>query len=119
MRPLRRAAAAAGSTSSTSCSPESTTPRAQAAELAKLLDRELYKVNLIPYNPTGSSDGAAPGISREAIERFKSVLDRARIPATVRLTRGRDIAAACGQLAVQNDQIAAQTAPEVAASSLV
>jgi adenine C2-methylase RlmN of 23S rRNA A2503 and tRNA A37 len=31
--------------------------------------------------------------------RFKSVLDRAHVPATVRLTRGRDIAAACGQLA--------------------
>ena len=39
------------------------------------------------------------GSSREAIERFKSVLERARIPATVRLTRGRDIEAACGQLA--------------------
>jgi 23S rRNA (adenine2503-C2)-methyltransferase len=39
------------------------------------------------------------GSSREAIAAFKSVLDRARIPATVRLTRGRDIAAACGQLA--------------------
>ena len=34
-----------------------------------------------------------------AIEAFKRVLDRARIPATVRLTRGRDIEAACGQLA--------------------
>jgi 23S rRNA (adenine2503-C2)-methyltransferase len=33
------------------------------------------------------------------IEKFKSVLERARIPATVRLTRGRDIEAACGQLA--------------------
>jgi adenine C2-methylase RlmN of 23S rRNA A2503 and tRNA A37 len=33
------------------------------------------------------------------IEAFKAELDRARIPATVRLTRGRDIAAACGQLA--------------------
>jgi adenine C2-methylase RlmN of 23S rRNA A2503 and tRNA A37 len=30
---------------------------------------------------------------------FKSVLDRARLPATVRLTRGRDIAAACGHAA--------------------
>ena len=30
---------------------------------------------------------------------FKSVLDGARLPATVRLTRGRDIDAACGQLA--------------------
>ena len=39
------------------------------------------------------------GSSRETIERFKSVLEHARIPATVRLTRGRDIEAACGQLA--------------------
>jgi 23S rRNA (adenine2503-C2)-methyltransferase len=52
-------------------------------------------VNLIPYNPTGLYAGS----SREAIERFKAVLDRARVPATVRLTRGRDIEAACGQLA--------------------
>jgi adenine C2-methylase RlmN of 23S rRNA A2503 and tRNA A37 len=34
------------------------------------------------------------------IERFKNMLDRARIPATVRLTRGRGIEAACGQRAV-------------------
>jgi 23S rRNA (adenine2503-C2)-methyltransferase len=39
------------------------------------------------------------GADRDAIAAFKSVLDRARLPATVRLTRGRDIAAACGQLA--------------------
>ena len=52
-------------------------------------------MNLIPYNPTGMYDGS----SRDAIAAFKSVLDRARLPATVRLTRGRDIAAACGQLA--------------------
>jgi 23S rRNA (adenine2503-C2)-methyltransferase len=39
------------------------------------------------------------GSSRGAIAAFKSVLERARIPATVRLTRGRDIEAACGQLA--------------------
>jgi 23S rRNA (adenine2503-C2)-methyltransferase len=40
------------------------------------------------------------GSSRPAIEAFKAVLERARVPATVRLTRGRDIEAACGQLAV-------------------
>jgi 23S rRNA (adenine2503-C2)-methyltransferase len=67
----------------------------QARALASLLDAGSFKVNLIPYNPTGAFDGS----SRDAIERFKAVLDRARIPATVRLTRGRDIAAACGQLA--------------------
>ncbi len=39
------------------------------------------------------------GSPRERIARFKAVLDRARLPQTVRLTRGRDIQAACGQLA--------------------
>jgi 23S rRNA (adenine2503-C2)-methyltransferase len=67
----------------------------QARELAKLLDSKYFKVNLIPYNPTGMYDGS----SRDTVARFKAVLDHARVPATVRLTRGRDIAAACGQLA--------------------
>ena len=66
-----------------------------ARALAALLDGRSFKVNLIPYNPTGMYEGS----SRETIERFKTVLERARIPATVRLTRGRDIEAACGQLA--------------------
>jgi 23S rRNA (adenine2503-C2)-methyltransferase len=68
---------------------------AQARLLASLLGRDAFKVNLIPYNPTGLFDGS----SRAAIAAFKAELDRARVPATVRLTRGRDIAAACGQLA--------------------
>jgi len=68
-----------------------------AAELARLLDRNAFKVNLIPYNPTGAFEGS----SRTAIAAFKEVLDRARLPATVRLTRGRDIDAACGQLAAK------------------
>jgi 23S rRNA (adenine2503-C2)-methyltransferase len=67
----------------------------RARELAELLDPNVFKVNLIPYNPTGMYDGS----SRDAIAAFKGVLDRARLPSTVRLTRGRDIAAACGQLA--------------------
>ena len=67
----------------------------RARELAALLDPKVFKVNLIPYNPTGRFDGS----SRDAIAAFKAVLDRARLPSTVRLTRGRDIAAACGQLA--------------------
>jgi 23S rRNA (adenine2503-C2)-methyltransferase len=68
---------------------------AQARLLARALGREAFKVNLIPYNPTGMFAGS----SRSAIEAFKGELHRARVPATVRLTRGRDIAAACGQLA--------------------
>jgi 23S rRNA (adenine2503-C2)-methyltransferase len=69
-----------------------------ARELAELLDPKVFKVNLIPYNPTGSD---YQGSSRAAIAAFKAVLDRARLPSTVRLTRGRDIAAACGQLAAE------------------
>ncbi len=69
--------------------------RAAARALVALLDPRTFKVNLIPYNPTGMFEGSP----RETIEAFKRELERARIPATVRLTRGRDIEAACGQLA--------------------
>ena len=72
----------------------------QARALADLLDPKIFKVNLIPYNPTG----AYAASSRKAIAAFKDVLDRAHLPATVRLTRGRDIAAACGQLAAVRDR---------------
>jgi len=89
--------------------------REHAHELAAILDPKIFKVNLIPYNPIPSQSeragGGATGVptlnptgffdgsSREAIAGFKAVLDAARLPSTVRLTRGRDIAAACGQLA--------------------
>jgi 23S rRNA (adenine2503-C2)-methyltransferase len=84
---------------------------ADARELAAVLDARAFKVNLIPYNPTGFFDGS----SREAIERFKNVLGHARIPATVRLTRGRDIEAACGQLAAAHGP-ASSTTPDGATS---
>jgi 23S rRNA (adenine2503-C2)-methyltransferase len=67
----------------------------QGQALAALLGREHFKVNLIPYNPTGLYDGS----SRDRIAAFRHELERARVPVTVRLTRGRDIEAACGQLA--------------------
>jgi 23S rRNA (adenine2503-C2)-methyltransferase len=71
----------------------------QARELAALLTpHPAFKVNLIPYNPTG---GPYEGSSPEAIEAFRSELVRRGLPATVRLTRGRDIDAACGQLAAK------------------
>jgi 23S rRNA (adenine2503-C2)-methyltransferase len=69
--------------------------RAQARALASLLGRNDFKVNLIPYNPTGMYDGS----SRERVAGFRDELEKARVPVTVRLTRGRDIEAACGQLA--------------------
>jgi 23S rRNA (adenine2503-C2)-methyltransferase len=68
----------------------------QAVALARLLDPAVFKVNLIPYNPTGS---IYDGSSRGAIEVFRAVLEEHGLRATVRLTRGREIAAACGQLA--------------------
>jgi 23S rRNA (adenine2503-C2)-methyltransferase len=68
----------------------------QALELTRVLDPAIYKVNLIPFNPTGS---AYEGSGRDAIATFRAVLSEHGIPATVRLTRGRDIDAACGQLA--------------------
>src|SRR5690242_17705244 len=67
----------------------------QGRALAQLLGRDHFKVNLIPYNPTGLYEGS----SRDRIAAFRRELERARVPVTVRLTRGRDIEAACGQLA--------------------
>ena len=70
-----------------------------AHELADLLlPKNDFKVNLIPYNPSGNE---YRGSSREAIEGFRSTLMKRGIHATVRLTRGRDIDAACGQLAAR------------------
>jgi 23S rRNA (adenine2503-C2)-methyltransferase len=71
----------------------------QALELASVLaPRAAFKVNLIPYNPT---DASFRGSGRDAIAAFRSVLESRGVRATVRLTRGRDIDAACGQLAAQ------------------
>jgi 23S rRNA (adenine2503-C2)-methyltransferase len=71
----------------------------QAKQLAQALDRRVFKVNLIPYNPT---DSPYQGSSPKAIDAFKTELERHGIGATVRLTRGRDIDAACGQLAARS-----------------
>jgi 23S rRNA (adenine2503-C2)-methyltransferase len=69
----------------------------QALALAALLSpREAFKVNLIPYNPT---DSPFAGSGRDAIAAFRSALESRGVRVTVRLTRGRDIGAACGQLA--------------------
>ena len=70
----------------------------QALALADVLDPKVFKVNIIPYNPTG---GPFTGSSRPAIDAFRAVLEERGLRATVRLTRGRDIDAACGQLAAK------------------
>jgi 23S rRNA (adenine2503-C2)-methyltransferase len=69
----------------------------QAVALAEVLEpRKAFKVNLIPYNPT---DASYRGSTRAAIDAFKAALEERGVRATVRLTRGREIDAACGQLA--------------------
>jgi 23S rRNA (adenine2503-C2)-methyltransferase len=71
----------------------------QAVALAKVLTPlKAFKVNLIPYNPT---EAGFQGSSRGAIDAFRAALEERGIRATVRLTRGRDIDAACGQLAAR------------------
>jgi 23S rRNA (adenine2503-C2)-methyltransferase len=80
----------------------------QAIELAEVLDPRVYKVNLIPYNPTGSAYAAS---SRRAIAAFRDQLERHGVGVTVRLTRGQDIAAACGQLAAATSAASQRVMP--------
>jgi 23S rRNA (adenine2503-C2)-methyltransferase len=72
----------------------------QAVALAALLEpRHAFKVNLIPYNPT---DAPYRGSGRQAVAAFRSALEERGLRTTVRVTRGRDIDAACGQLAAMD-----------------
>jgi 23S rRNA (adenine2503-C2)-methyltransferase len=68
-----------------------------ATRLAKLIANLRSKVNLIPWNP-GDLPYQKPNSAR--IEEFRRILDNKGIPAFVRYSRGQDVMAACGQLAV-------------------
>lgn len=68
----------------------------QANELVKLIKGKLCHVNLIPLNPTHDFNGSAS--IRDRINKFRNILDRNGIPNTLRLRRGIDINAGCGQL---------------------
>jgi 23S rRNA (adenine2503-C2)-methyltransferase len=57
------------------------------------------KVNLIPWNPAELSYRES---SPERIEEFRRILVDRGVPAFVRYSRGRDVMAACGQLALLN-----------------
>lgn len=72
---------------------------AQAEELAELLKDQQCTVNLIPYNPVDGLRLKRP--SKEDIEKFKALLERRGLNVTWRYTKGKDIAAACGQLALK------------------
>jgi 23S rRNA (adenine2503-C2)-methyltransferase len=69
----------------------------QARALGDLLAGQLCHVNLIPYNSVAGT--GYRGATSAATERFRRTLEAGGVPVTVRRPRGRDIAAACGQLA--------------------
>jgi len=68
-----------------------------ARQLSALLKGLLCHVNAIPLNPTTGYTGKAT--TRERAEAFKQVLEQNGIPCTIRVRRGIDIQAGCGQLA--------------------
>ncbi len=68
----------------------------QADDLARLLHGRLCHVNLIPLNP--SEDASLHASSTQRALAFEARLRHAGIAATIRVNRGRDILAACGQL---------------------
>ncbi|MDX2166747.1 MAG: 23S rRNA (adenine(2503)-C(2))-methyltransferase RlmN [Deltaproteobacteria bacterium] len=80
---------------------------ADAARLVKLLHGIRSKVNLIPFNPFPGAPFAPPPLA--VVDRFKHRLLSAGINASTRVTRGRDIQAACGQLAATHQGLLAAT----------
>ena len=72
----------------------------QARALAALLKGMLCHVNVIPLNPTHKFAGT--GSTRQRAEAFRAELESAGIPCTVRMRRGIDIQAGCGQLATEH-----------------
>ncbi|MDQ3706579.1 MAG: 23S rRNA (adenine(2503)-C(2))-methyltransferase RlmN [Chloroflexota bacterium] len=72
-----------------------------AHQLAGLLKGMLCHVNLIPLNPVPGTDMLAT--PREQVFAFQKIVQDAGIWTTVRIERGQDIAAACGQLKVQEE----------------
>jgi 23S rRNA (adenine2503-C2)-methyltransferase len=79
-----------------------------ARTLARLTKGYLTHVNLIPWNPADSfSRFAAPGTGR--IRAFRRILEQHGLTVTQRVERGREIDAACGQLAVKSQEVLSVT----------
>ena len=71
---------------------------ADAERVAKLLTGIPSRVNLIPYNPGDGLPYRSSPLDR--VLRFQEVLKRRGVPAFIRISRGRDVMAACGQLSL-------------------
>jgi 23S rRNA (adenine2503-C2)-methyltransferase len=73
-----------------------------ARQLGQLLQGMLCHVNVIPLNPTQGFQGQAT--TRERAQAFREELEKVGIPCTIRMRRGIDIQAGCGQLATANQK---------------
>ena len=71
--------------------------------IAAIARRLHAKVNLIPYNPVAGLEWKRP--DRERCKMFQHTLKTAGITATLRTEKGSDIAAACGQLRLQQTAV--------------
>lgn len=71
------------------------------ADLLQQHELRRVKINLIPHNPAEQLDYHPPDAAQ--VERFKSILESRGVSAYVRRPRGRDIYAACGQLAAKQE----------------
>ncbi|MEN6439723.1 MAG: 23S rRNA (adenine(2503)-C(2))-methyltransferase RlmN [Syntrophobacter sp.] len=69
----------------------------QARQLVRVLNGVRAKINLIPFNPHPGSEFRTP--SEDKVLAFQEVLQKAQLTAIIRKSRGREIGAACGQLA--------------------
>ena len=83
-----------------------------ARRLVRLLANVRCKVNLIPFNETEGLDYRQPDLA--VIESFRDTLNRSKILNTIRWSKGRDVGAACGQLAtpVSSRGPSLRTSPE-------
>ncbi len=88
-----------------------------ARQLANLLNRHALraKVNLIPHNPADPLPYRPS--PEERVQSFKAILESKGVHAFVRRPRGRDIYAACGQLAARRDTVATTTTTTAAANA--
>lgn len=75
---------------------------ADARELTRLVKGIPCKFNLIPFNPWPGSEYECS--DRKTQKRFTEILNRAGYTATIRVTRGQDILAACGQLKSESER---------------
>lgn len=81
----------------------------EALELARLMNKKLYHINLIKYHSTGlprqslqAEAGVFKASSQEKMRRFFDILKKNGVSVTFRISFGEDISAACGQLAQKN-----------------